>query len=94
MYSRRSFAVSILHMEIFRKQPFKRSSSCVLHGISCLHSGLSLGYGLDDSEGEEAVENDFAEDFCPGGKKKDFGENEGKFLIVLLTLISKQEMKV
>ena len=59
-----------------------------------MHSGLSLGCGLDDSEGEEAVENDFEEDFWPGGKKKDFEENEGKFLIVLLTLISKQEMKV
>ena len=94
MYSRRSYAVKILKSDIFRKQLFKRSSSCVLHGISYLHSGLSLGYGLDDSEGEEAVENDFEEDFCPCGKKKDFEENEGKFLIVLLTLISKQEMKV
>jgi len=31
-----------------------------------------LGHGLDDSEGEEAVENDFEEDFCPGGKKERF----------------------
>jgi len=37
-----------------------------------LHSGLSLGYGLDDSEGEEAVENDFEEDFFSDRKKKDF----------------------
>ena len=32
--------------------------------------------------------------FAQAEKKKDFEENEGTFLIVLLTLISKQEMKV
>jgi len=32
--------------------------------------------------------------FAQAEKKKDFEENEGKFLIALLTFISKQEMKV
>ena len=46
-----------------------------------------------DDNDDDDDDRDFEEDFCPGGKKKDFEENEGKFLIVLLTLISKQ-MKV